>query len=139
MKRVLSITLLIALLAAYALSSAWAQQNAQRASQRTAGPEEPNNGRFGNPNIFGMNYQDYFYGVITKVEPDALVLGKTKVGIPQTVRLTKKTKYVRDGKKSTFAQLKTGEMVYIDVKTDKKTGSMTARKVVSGMDVTVAP
>lgn len=86
-----------------------------------------------------MNYQDYFYGVIAKIGPDALVLSKTKVGVPQTIHLTKKTKYVRDKKKSSFAQLKTGEMVYIDVKTDKKTGRMTARKVVSGMDVTVSP
>ncbi len=131
MKRVLLVTLLAILLGACPVSSLWAQ--------RTSGPEQPNNARFGDPSVFGMNYQDYFYGVITKIEPDELVLGKTKVGTPQTIRLTKKTKYVRDKKKSSFAQLKAGEMVYIDVKTDKKTGTITARKVVSGMDVTVAP
>lgn len=102
-------------------------------------PGAPNNTRFGDPSVFGMNYQDYFYGVISKIKPDALVLTKTKVGIPQTIRLTKKTKYVINKKKSDLAALKPGEMVYIDVKTDKKTGAMTARKVVGGMDATVAP
>lgn len=86
-----------------------------------------------------MNYQDYFYGVIKKVTPVELVLVKTKVGVPQTIRLTKKTKYVSNGKRSSRTKLATGEMVYVDIKTDKKTGVMTARKVVSGLDATVAP
>ena len=108
-------------------------------AQRTTAPQEPQNARFGNPSIFGMNYQDYFYGVIAKITPHALVLDKTKVGVAQTVQLSPKTKYIRNGKKSTLAQLKTGDMVYIDVKTHKKTGAMLARKVVSGMEATVAP
>lgn len=86
-----------------------------------------------------MNYQDYFYGVISKIEPKALVLGKTKMGVPQTIRLSRNTKYIRNGHKSSLAKLKIGEMVYIDVKTNKKKGVMLARKVVSGMNVTVAP
>lgn len=135
MKRIILAALLAVSFAGWLVLPAWAQQTGENAGERTA----PNNARFGDPSVFGMNYQDYFYGVIAKIEPDALVLSKTKVGVPQTVRLTKKTKYVRNKKKSSFAQLKTGEMVYIDVKTDKKTGQMTARKVVSGMDVTVSP
>lgn len=108
-------------------------------AQRTTAPQGPHNARFGNPATIGMNYQDYFYGVITKLTPDELVLGKTKVGVPQTIQLSKKTKYIRNGKKSSFSKLALGEMVYIDLKTDKKTGVMTARKVVSGLDATVAP
>jgi hypothetical protein len=118
-------------LACAAACPAWAQ--------RTSGPEEPNNARFGDPGSIGMNYQDYFYGVIGKIKPGALVLDKTKVGIPQTVQLSKKTKYVRNGKKSSFDKLKIGDMVYIDVKTNKKTGAMLARKVVSGMNATATP
>lgn len=114
-----------------ASSLAWAQ--------RTTAPQEPQNGRFGNPNLIAMNYQNYFYGVITKLTPHALVLGKTKVGVPQTVRLSKKTKYVRNGKRSSLSKLEVGDMVYIDLKTNKKTGVMLARKVVSGLDATVSP
>lgn len=108
-------------------------------AQRTTAPEEPRNARFGNPNIVGMNYQDYFYGVITKITPHELVLGKTKVGVPQTIQISKNTKYLRNGKRSSFSKLAVGEMVYIDLKTNKKTGVMTARKVVSGLGATVAP
>lgn len=134
MKKSLSALFLTACLAFWAASPAAARP----AGQSTA-PGAPNNTRFGDPTVFGMNYQDYFYGVISKIEPDALVLTKTKVGIPQTIRLTKKTKYVFNKKKSALAALRPGEMVYIDVKTDKKTGAMTARKVVSGTDATSAP
>lgn len=108
-------------------------------AQRTTAPQEPQNGRFGNPNNIAMNYQNYFYGVITKITPQALVLGKTKVGVPQTIQLSKKTKYVRNGKRSSLGKLQTGDMVYIDLKTNKKTGVMLARKVVSGLDATVEP
>ncbi len=86
-----------------------------------------------------MNYQNYFYGVITKINPKALVLGKTKVGVPQTIELSKKTKYVRNGKRSSLGKLHVGDMVYIDLKTNKKTGVMLALKVVSGLDATVEP
>ncbi|MGH9406106.1 MAG: hypothetical protein ACRD3D_09775 [Terriglobia bacterium] len=123
--------------AACAAGPAWAQQT--DAPQRTSAPEQARNARFGDPTIFGMKYQDYFYGVVAKIQPTAIVLDKTKVGVPQTIELTKKTKFVRNGKKSTLAQLKTGEMVYVDAKTDKKTGTMTARKVVSGMEIMAAP
>lgn len=108
-------------------------------AQRPTGPRMPKNARFGNPDSIGMNYQDYFYGVINKITPDALILGKTKVGVPQTIHLSKKTKYLRNSKRSSLSKLKIGDMVYIDIKTNKKTGAMLARKVVSGMDATVSP
>lgn len=138
MKRTSFPAVLILSLIALTAAPAWSRPAGQTPSDR-AGAEQPKNGRFGDPNVFGMNYQDYFYGVVSKIKPDALVLTKTKIGVPQTIHLTKKTKFVRDRKKSALADLKVGEMVYVDVKTDKKTGDMTARKVVSGMDVTVAP
>lgn len=134
MKRISSVLWLIACVTFWAVLTA-----AARPAGQTTAPGAPSHTRFGDPNVFGMNYQDYFYGVISKIKPDALVLVKTKVGVPQTIRLTKKTKYVFNKKKSALADLKPGEMVYIDVKTDKKTGAMTARKVVGGMDATVAP
>lgn len=138
MKRTAFPTVLMISLIAWVAAPVWARPAAQTPADR-AGAEQPKTGRFGDPSVFGMNYQDYFYGVVSKIEPDALVLTKTKIGVPQTIRLTKKTKFIRDRKKSALADLKVGEMVYVDTKTDKKTGAMTARKVVSGMDVTVAP
>jgi hypothetical protein len=105
-------------------------------AQRTTAPVMPDNARFGNPNGYARNYQDYLYGVITKVDASALVLDKTKFGIPETIRLIPKTKYVFNGKKSSLKQLKPGDMVYVQVKKDKKSGDLTAKKVVSGMGAT---
>jgi hypothetical protein len=120
------------------------------ASQRTAGlllaqngptgnPDAPGlrpNGRFGDPDVYARNFQDYLYGVITKVHQDKLVLDKTKFGVPETIKLNRKTKFVRSGKRGSLAQLKPGEMVFVQVKKDKKTGSLTAKKVVSGLGPT---
>lgn len=104
--------------------------------QRTSEPAAPDNGRFGNPNAYARNYQDYLYGVITKIDASALVLDKTKFGIPETIRLMPKTKYIRDQKRSSLQQLRPGDMVYIQTKKDKKTGDLIAKKVVSGIGVT---
>ncbi|MGH9447658.1 MAG: hypothetical protein ACRD3O_18305, partial [Terriglobia bacterium] len=79
---------------------------------------------------------DYLSGVIAKIDAGALVLDKTKFGIPKTIRLTPKTKFIRNGKRSSLKQLKTGETVYVQTKKDKKTGGLIAKKVVSGMGVT---
>lgn|SRR5487761_192924 len=106
----------------------------QTQAQRTTAPQPPNNDRFGNPDSIARMYQDYLYGVIGKIGKHSLVLNKTKFGIPQTIMLDRKTKFLRNGKRSSIGRLRVGESVYIDTKTDKKTGTILAKKVVSGVD-----
>ena len=134
MKRICTMCAALLMMGAVAFP-AWAQQAGMRQTNST--PAQT--GRFGNPSIFAMNYQNYFFGVIAKIEPHALVLDKTKVGVPQTIHLMRKTKYIRNKKKSSLSKLKVGDMVYIDLKTAKKSGDMYALKVISGMSATVAP
>ncbi len=120
--------------------AAWAQYtNGSDTPSSPAGPTLPNNDRFGNPNGIARNYQDYLYGVVAKAGPSGLVLDKTKFGVPQTIQVNKKTKYIRNGKPSTLNQLKAGDQVYVDVKKDKKKGTMLAKKVISGMGATGGP
>jgi hypothetical protein len=103
---------------------------------RTTIPGLPQNGRFGNPDVYARNFQDYLYGVIAKVHSDSLLLDKTKFGVPTTIALNRKTKFVRSGKRSSLSQLKPGDMVFVQVKQNKKTGALTAKKVLSGMAAT---
>lgn len=117
--------------AALAVSPAWAQHRSK--------PRSPNNNGFGDPSAIARSYQNYLYGVISKVGPKELVLAKTKYGTPQTIQLNEKTKYIHNGKSGSLSQLKTGDQVYVDVKTEKKTGEMLARKVVSGIGPTGGP
>jgi hypothetical protein len=84
-------------------------------------------------------YQDYQYGVIKTKNANELILTQTKFGVDQSYKLTKKTKYIQDGKASSFDQLKIGDRIYIDVDTNKKTGDLIAKKVVSGVDVPSIP
>ncbi len=94
---------------------------------------EPETGRFGNPTSIARKYQSYLYGVVKKIDNAEMVLEKTKFGIDTTIKLNAKTKYVRDQKPSTLEKLEVGDQVFVDVKTDKKSGAMTAKKVVSGV------
>jgi hypothetical protein len=103
-------------------------------AQQTDQPQPPDTSRFGNPTAIARVYQDYLYGVVKKFNKDELVLDKTKYGVPQTIKLDKKTKFIHNGKLGTLAQLHTGEDVYVDVKKNKKTGEMLAKKVVTGID-----
>ena len=80
----------------------------------------------------GNKFENYHYGVITKVDKDAMVLTKTKAGVDQTIKFNKKTKFVRDGKDSSLKSLKIGDEVWVDVDEDKKTGDLIARKVMTG-------
>lgn len=96
-------------------------------------PATPQNARFGNPTAIARNLQGSIYGVIKKLDAAEIVLDKTKFGVDQTIKLEKKTKYIRDGKRSSFDDLKVGDPVYVDAKTDKKTGDMLAKKIVSGI------
>ena len=96
-------------------------------------------GRFGDPSVIARKYRDYLFGILKQVKPDELILSKTKYGVDQGFKITKKTKFVRDGKHSTIDKLKPGEGIYIDVDTDKKTGDLIAKKVVTGTELGTIP
>ena len=102
-------------------------------------PITSNPGRFGDPTSIAIKYQDYLYGVIKVLNPDAMILSQTKFGVDQTFKLNKKTKFTQDGKASSFDKLKVGDRVYVDVDTDKKSGDLIAKKVVSGVDIPSIP
>ena len=102
-------------------------------------PPKAETARFGNPTSIARVFQDYLYGVIKKIEAQELVLDKTKFGIEQTIKLEPKTKYIHDGKPSTWDRLKVGDQVYVDLKKDKKAGDLIAKKVVSGVGATQTP
>ena len=101
-----------------------------RAQTQPAKPGEP---RFGNPTSTARTVQDYVYGVIKQIDKEGLILDKTSFGDAQKFKLDRKTKFIHDGKPSSFEDLKVGDKVWIDTKADKKTGEMTAKKVVTGL------
>lgn len=102
-------------------------------------PKKAETARFGDPTSTARVYQDYLYGVIKKVGSTELVLDKTKFGIDQTIALERKTKFIHDGKPSSLDHLKVGDQVWVDVKKDKKTGSLVAKKVLTGVVTTSRP
>lgn len=102
-------------------------------------PVMSSTGRFGDPSTIARKYQDYLFGILKEVKPNELILSKTKYGVDQGFKITKKTKFTLDGKPSTIDKLKVGEGIYIDVDTDKKTGDLMAKKVVSGVDLPSIP
>lgn len=95
-------------------------------------PAKPGEPRFGNPTSTARAFQDYIYGVIKQINKEGLIVDKTSFGDGQSFKLDRKTKFVHDGKPSTFEGLKVGDKVWIDAKVDKKTHEMTAKRVVTG-------
>jgi hypothetical protein len=95
-------------------------------------PTKPGEPRFGNATSTGRAFQDYVYGVIKQIDKGDLIVDKTSFGDGQKFKLDHKTKFIHDGKPGAFEDLKVGDKVWIDTKTDKKTGEMTAKKVVTG-------
>lgn len=106
------------------------------APAQTREPRKPETARFGNPTSVARTLQDYLYGVIKALGPHEMVLEKTKFGIDQSFKLDAKTKYIHDGKPSSFDNLKLGDQVWVNAKTDKKTGEMTVKIILTGV---VAP
>ena len=102
-------------------------------------PVMSSTGRFGDPNTVALKYQDYLFGILKQVKPNEVILTKTKYGVDQAFKITKKTKFILDGKPSTVDKLKVGEGIYIDVDIDKKTGDQIAKKVISGVDLPSIP
>jgi len=127
-----NILITTAILAASVAMLAAAPQNEKQ-------PIVSSTGRFGDPNSVAQKYRDYLFGIIKEVNPNEVILAKTKYGIDQAFKFNKKTKFTQDGKPSTFDKLKVGEGVYIDVDTDKKTGELIAKKVVSGVEMPSTP
>lgn len=109
------------------------------AAQSEKQPVTSSTGRFGDASSIARKYQDYLYGVIKEMNTNELILTKTKFGVDQAVKLTKKTKYTLDGKASSYDKLKVGDRIYLDVDTDKRTGNLIVKKVVSGVDVPSLP
>lgn len=105
------------------------------APQSDKQPVTPNTGRFGDPSAIAIKYRDYLYGIVKSVDANEVVLSKTKFGVDQPFKFTKKTKFLLDGKPSTYDRIKVGDGVFVDVDTDKKTGDQLAKKVVCGVDL----
>jgi hypothetical protein len=97
-------------------------------------PDKPSS-RFGNPTSIARIYQDYVYGVVKKIDAkgNELILDKTVFGDDQVFKLQPKTKFIHDGKPSKLGQLKVGDDVYVKMHKNKKSGEMTAQKVVTGV------
>ena len=100
-------------------------------------PVKAGTARYGDPTSIARKYQDFLYGVIKTLDANGMVLEKTKVGIDQTFRFQPKTKFIHDDKPSSREDLKVGDQVYVDVREDKKTGDLYAKKVVTGIVVPV--
>ncbi len=101
-------------------------------------PDAPGaRGRIENAISLGGKYQDYLYGVVK--EKDELILDKTVYGNDQVFKLEHGTKFIQNGKRSSLADLKIGDMVWIDAKIKKKTEEKIARKVITGVAATGAP
>ncbi|HUI42488.1 MAG TPA: hypothetical protein VL523_11020 [Terriglobia bacterium] len=103
---------------------------AQRADQP---PSRPDNGRFGDPTETARNLQGFVYGVVKTIGPSEIVCDKTEFGDGQAFKLDKKTKFYRDGQPGSASDLKAGDDVWVKIHKDKKSGEMTALRVVSGM------
>ncbi len=103
-------------------------------------PTAPGSGRFGNPDESTSEiFKGYVYGVVKSVDPNELVLDKTKFGFDQTYKFDPKIKVVRDGRPSSRDTLKVGEPVYVQVKKEKRTGDQIAKKILAGVVASKLP
>ncbi len=125
------------ILMAIALGTTWLA--APAAAQQDKEPPKASNARFGDPSSTARIYQGFLYGVIKELNEKEMVLTKTKFGTDQIFQLGKKTKFIRDGKTSSLDQFKVGDEVWVDVQKEKKTGALTAKKVVTGITVMALP
>ena len=93
--------------------------------------------RYGDPTGTARKYQNLLYGVIKTIDANGMVLEKTRSGIDQSIKFARKTKFIHDVKPSSRENLKVGDQVLVDVRKDKKTGDLYAKKVVTGIVVPV--
>lgn len=109
-------------------------------TQTIQSPQAPGaRGRIENAISLAGKYQNYIYGVVRKIKKDELILDKTVYGNDQVFKLEHKTKFIRNGKRSSLAELKIGDMVWIDAKVKKKAEEKIAKKVITGVAATGAP
>jgi hypothetical protein len=103
-------------------------------AQTVQSPNAPDaTGRLENAISVAGQYQNYVYGVVKKIAKDEIVLDKTRFGNDQVFKLEHNTKFIDNGKRSTLANLKAGDMVWIDAKIKKNTSDKIARKVITGV------
>jgi len=106
-------------------------------AQVVQSPQEPGAaGRIENGISTAGKYQNYIYGVVKKIGKDEIVLDKTRFGDNQPFKLEHGTKFVRNGKNSSLAEVKIGDMAWVDAKTKKKSEEMIAKKVITGVVAT---
>src|SRR4029450_1984188 len=74
---------------------------------------------------------DPILGTISEVKADTFTI-KDKDNKPVVIMLDKKTKYVKDGKAATKADLKVGARVVIDAEMDKKMKMYPAEEIKIG-------
>ena len=103
------------------------------ASGQQNNPRQTGTARFGNPTATAQHLQNYIYGVVRRIDKDHLVLDKTEFGDEQPFKLEPKTKYVYNGKAARPGDFKSGDQVFVQIKKDKKTGDMIARRVEAGV------
>jgi hypothetical protein len=109
-------------------------------TQVVQSPNAPDaSGRIENAISLAGKYQNYIYGVVKKIKKDELILDKTVYGNDQAFKLEHNTKFIQNGKRSSLAELKIGDMVWIDAKIKKKNDEKIARKVITGVAATGAP
>ena len=104
--------------------------HAQRADQA---PAPPNNARFGDPTATARSLQGFVYGVVKKVEPSRIICDKTEFGDGEPFNLSKKTRFYRNGQPSSLSDLKAGDDIWVKIHRNKRTGELTALRVVSGV------
>ncbi len=109
------------------------------APQSDKQPVVSSTGRFGDPSTVAIKYRDYLFGIVKQVDANEVVLTKTKYGVDQPFKFTKKTRFFLDGKPSSVDKVKVGDGIYIDVDVDKKTGDQLAKKVICGVDMPKLP
>lgn len=81
---------------------------------------------------------DPILGTVTEVKTDTFTI-KDKDAKSVVIMLDKKTKYVKDGKPGTKADLKVGVRVVIDAEMDKKMKMYSAEEIKIGTTDTAAP
>jgi hypothetical protein len=131
--KLLSILLALVLGSTAFAAPAAAQRGGRGAGAVTTPMDIPKRDRGANA---GADLVGYHTGLVKAVNKDEIVLSKTKAGVDQTFKFNKKTKFIRDGKGSSFQTVKLGDTVWVDADEDKKTGDLIARKVITGVIVT---
>ena len=105
-------------------------------AQRGKGAGDPEPSALGiqhNAPNAGSKYKDLHFGIVKEVSKDGLVLTKTDSGEDKTLKFSKKTKFILDGKDSIIESVHLGDKVWVAIDEDKKTGDLIAHRVFAGV------